>query len=137
MADRFIEISMKLTVTDGDIDDIMCTALEGGVNYWADDCEVVNGEYLGKWAHEHLSKGDTLRFHVMEPFDDDDTEYYDLDEEKFIKGLKMYLQDPDKPYEIVSMDLEDGYYKLDPGMVDADVADMIVQYALFGEIIYG
>lgn len=47
-----------------------------------------------------------------------------------------------KPYNIL-VDAEDsvgcskGVYELDCCMVDATVADMIIQYAIFDDIIYG
>lgn len=47
--------SVELILTDGDIDDIMCCALEGGITYWC-DCAKVVGEYLGKYGHEQISE---------------------------------------------------------------------------------
>ena len=62
--------------------------------------------------------------------------------EKLSSGVKQYLEDEDKPYNIL-VDAEDsvgcskGVYELDCCMVDATVADMIIQYAIFDDVIYG
>ena len=66
----------------------------------------------------------------------------ELNKEKLLSGVKQYLEDEDKPYNIL-VDAEDsvgcskGVYELDCCMVDATVADMIIQYAIFDDVIYG
>ncbi|MBQ8133560.1 MAG: hypothetical protein IJ711_00090 [Lachnospiraceae bacterium] len=140
MADRLITTELSVTVTDQDIDDIMVAALEGGINYWCDEAEVI-GDYLGKYASDQISRGGKLRLHVIEPFDENDSEYYELDLDKFLAGLKAYLAYPDAPYVITAAKphgfREKPAYILDCCLVDAVVADMIIQFGLFGEIIYG
>ena len=127
--------SLDVNVTDEDIDDIVCTALEGGINYWCNEAEV-EGEYLGEYASEQISRGGRLILHDCE-----EDEKYILDREKLINGIKRYVEDPDKPYDILCrQDNTIGCHKgyaLDCCMVDAVVADMIVQYGLFGEIVFG
>ncbi len=53
-----MEITIKKTfnITDEQLDDIMCTALEGGITYWCDEAKVV-GDYLGEYAHEQIARG--------------------------------------------------------------------------------
>lgn len=132
-----IKVEMDVAVSEQDIDDIMATAMEGGINYWCDRAKVV-GDYLGEYSSEQIARGGKLRLHMEEPFDDEETEWYELDKEKFLKGLNMYIKDPDKPYEILYFDCDmDGYLSIDTCQVDATVADMIVQYALFGEVVFG
>lgn len=120
-----IPVTTILRVTEEDIDDIMCSALEGGITYWC-DCAKVIGDYLGEWAHEQIARGGTLRLHDFE----EDKEY-DLDIEKLLHGIH-------KAY-------SDGYYhdygwcnglELDCCQVDASVADCIIQLALFDDVIY-
>jgi hypothetical protein len=120
-------IEKNLKVTQQDIDDIMCAALEGGISYWCGRAEVV-GEYLGEYASEQISRGGTLKLYDCEDMD----EVYELDITKLLNGIK-------KAY-------EGGYYaeyewcdgeKLDTCQVDAEVADVIVQIALFGDVVYG
>lgn len=126
-----LTVKKEIKVTQEDIDDIMVSALEGGICYWCCRAEVV-GDYLGEYASEQISRGGELKLHVFEPFDEDDTEEYTLTREKLLHGIK-------KAY-------EEGYYAdyewcdgktLDCCQVDAEVADVIVQLALFDEWVYG
>lgn len=135
MEDMKIKVEMNVRITQEDIDDIMCTALEGGINYWCRKAEVV-GEYLGEYGSEQISRGGTLKLH-----DSEEDAVYELDKEKLIEGIKMYLEDPEKPYDILesasdSVGCSKGEFVLDFCMVDAVVADMIIQYALFRTIVY-
>ena len=122
-------IRKAIEVTAEDIDDILCGSLEGGNTHWCDRVEVI-GEYLGEYASEQISRGGKLRFHVIEPFDEDDTEWYELDKGKFLIGLQKWLND----YSDVGRVLYKN--KLDCAEIDAGMADSIVQFALFGEEIY-
>lgn len=123
------EVKLQLSITDEDIDDIMAVALEGGINYWCDEAEV-EGDYLGTYANEQISRGGRLLLHDME-----EDEYRILTRESFIDGVVEYLQNP-HPYDI--LDGDDGrFVKIDTCQCDAVVCDMIIQYAIFGEVTYG
>lgn len=84
----------RVVVTEEDVDDIMCSALEGGITYWCDSARVQKDKRVASWGHEQIARGGELKIHVCEPFDDEDTEWYTLNKEKFMKGLEMYLHDP-------------------------------------------
>lgn len=64
------------------------------------------------------------------------------DADKLLDGIKKYCEDAERPYDIMyagvnSVGCSTGEYGLDCCMVDATVADMIIQYAVMGEIVYG
>ena len=121
-----LEITKNLTVTAEDIDDIMCSALEGGITYWCAKATPV-GEYLGEWANEQIARGGEL---VL--YDAEDDEEYVLTREKLLNGICLaYQHDYYKDYDWAV----DG--KIDACNVDAEVSDVIVQLALFGEVVYG
>ncbi len=120
-----VDIDKKVTLSRQDIDDIVCTALEGGVSYWCDYARV-DGEYLGEYASDQVARGGTLLLHDAE----DDLEYA-LELCNFVSGFLMACKDG---YAGEWFD-EDG--NIDCGMVDAEDADVIIQYALFGEVVYG
>ena len=117
------EINVKLTQQD--IDDIMVAALEGGIDYWCFKVEVV-GDYLGEYASEQISRGGMLKLYDIENGDK-----YWLDLEKFLKGFKLWLENDGDEYGAV----ENG--EGDCCNIDAGCADEIVQYALFGELVFG
>ena len=50
-----LKVELKVKVTQQDIDDIVCGALEGGINYWCYKAEVVEDKYLGEYASERLT----------------------------------------------------------------------------------
>ena len=121
-----VKVEIRVELPQQDIDDIMVAALEGGINYWCDEAAVEGGEYLGKYASDQISRGGTLLLH-----DTDEDAYRKLDLEKFLKGFKLWLENGGDEYGAI----EDG--KVDCCNIDADCADAIIQYALFGEVIYG
>ncbi len=123
-----LHCGFNVVVRDEDIDDIMVSALEGGITYWCNRAEVV-GEYLGEYASEQISRGGTLRLYDIEEGD-----YKELTKEKFLKGLRLYLSRPKAGDFLEFVDRE---LRIDPGYVDAEAADCIIQYAIFGDVIYG
>ena len=123
------EVKLQISITDEDIDDIMAGALEGGINYWWDEGKV-DGKYLGEYASEQIARGGQLMLHDME-----EDKNHLLTRESFVDGVVKYLQNP-HPYDII--DGGDGGFKnIDVSQCDAVVCDMIIQYAIFGEVIYG
>ena len=129
-----ITFKQELTVTAEDIDAIVCTALEGGINYWCRKVRPV-GDYLGEYASDQISRGGKLVFTLDEAFDESEKTEYTMTQDDLLRGLKMYLSNPESPYDIT--DYEHGLLVLDPCDIDATVADMIIQYALFNEIVFG
>lgn len=114
-------------LTDENIDDIMCSALEGGVTAsWCCNVSVV-GEYLGEYASEQVSRGGMLTFSMCDPTEADVT----LTKEDFLEGFRKWYEEGGDWYNAVT---EDG---VNTGDIDAGMADAIVQYALFGELVYG
>lgn len=118
-----ITASVTAEVSDQDIDDIMVFALEGGITYWCSKAEVV-GETLGEYASDQISRGGELHL-----YDCESDEVYTLTLDKFLKGLSRYLC---ACYDQITDD-----DCIDPGEIDAERADCIIQYALFNEIVYG
>lgn len=128
-----LEVSFDVLVTDEDIDDIMVSALEGGITYWADMAIVRGEKRVAMWGHEQIARGGELDIHVVEPFDRDNTEWYTLTKEKFLEGLKRWLKVPGT--ELAPLPHGE-CFGIDPGHIDGVAADEIIQYALFGEIVY-
>lgn len=116
----------NLQITDEDIDDIMVSALEGGINYWCENAIVV-GDYLGEFASDQISRGGELKLCTFEDGD------YLLTKESFIKGLKKYLT---SNMGKAALEQKGNQTIVVVGMIDANAADSIIQYALFDELIY-
>lgn len=121
-----ITLQREITMSQDDIDDIVCTALEGGITWWCCKAEVVEDEYYGEYASDQISRGGSLRLYDIET-----EESYLLTLEKLLEGIKAayargYLEH-----------LFDDDGKLDFFQVDGAAADVIVQCALFGEVQFG
>lgn len=122
-----IKAERKVTLTTQDIDDIMVGALEGGINYWCSEAEVIEEKRVADWGHEQIARGGVLVIHDIE----DPSETWELDLEKFLNGFKLWFENGGDEYGAVQ---KDG--TVDCCQIDAACADEIVQYALFGELVF-
>lgn len=122
MEEITIQIPFKI---DGEfVDSVMCSAFEGGINYWCESAKAKDNDYKGaEYASEVISRGGTV---VLKDAEEDET--YEIDLDKFVKGYRKYVQwASEKNREVYT----------DPAYIDAEIADIIVQYAVFDEIVYG
>lgn len=117
-----IELELKAS----DVESIVVNALEGGISYWAGLNntgegweERPAGTHSFDWVVELLLQGKEVEFYDVEDRD----ETWKLTLQKLIKGFELNYKK--RPWD---NDLESG---------DANTYDSIVQYALFGEIVYG
>lgn len=65
---------------------IICSALEGGINYWYDNIKVI-GNYIGDYGHEQISRGGRLLLYDLEG-----EQELLLTKKKFLDGLMKYLK---------------------------------------------
>ena len=108
----------------------MCTALEGGISYWCGQAEQSKEPQKPiKYLHEAISRGGEIKL-----YDAEEDEKYILTLEKFKEGLQRFLRCEDH-HPSHSLGVVQGS-KLDTGNIDATGADLIIQYAIFGKIIY-
>ena len=128
-----VKAEITVTLTPADIEDILVTALEGGIGYWA--CldsrsltflEAPEDEPVSSTATKIMLNGGMLTFIDV---DDHSVEWL-LSMDKLLKGVKMYLE----TYTGIAA-IEDGL--IDTSMIDSDAADAIIQFALFDELVYG
>lgn len=118
-----VQIEKKLS--HNDIDNIMVTAIEGGIGYWAkldntgDNWESrPKGVASSQWCTKLLLEGKGVKFE-----EDEDNTVHFLTLPKLLEGFRLNAMK--RPWD---SDLEQG---------DATTADCIIQYALFGKLIYG
>lgn len=117
-----IKITKTFEVTEKDINDLMVTAFEGGINYWCGHVEIVDNPADKDCASEIIAHGGTLRLHDAET---DDT--WLMKRDNVLNGIKMTLEN--ERFFHSFEDLMENH--------DAFTADSIVQYALFEEIVFG
>lgn len=114
-----IECKINVAITQSMIDDILADALDGGITYWCGEADVV-GDYLGDYTSDQISRGGSIKLRDIE----DENEEWVLNLDKFLAGYRKSIE---KGY--WSGDYERDY--------DSSVADVIVQLALFEEVVYG
>lgn len=108
------------TITDQLIDDTLCTAFEGGITYWAASATPTTWPEGCEYASDALTRGADVAI-----VDSEEQKTYFLTRARMTKGIREYC----KLYKTTPAALDD-----DP--VDASGADVIVQLALFGEVVY-
>ena len=134
MSDIILINGKKIIVTDQDIDDVMTTALDGGITDWCFKTEVL-GESLGEYASEQISRGGLLKLYGIEEVNGESKWW--LNRNKFMAGLTRFLREYGEKHEDFFLREDDGSYTLDSANIDADFADLIIQYAVFGEYTLG
>ena len=125
-----ITLKKKIIVNQEDIDDIMCTALEGGITYWcmsAQSC--MESEWMKKnnieYCSEIISRGGDI---ALTTLDGD----YILTLTSFYRGLQKLIDESGEYY----LEQTNDGYALKTSEIDADIADLIIQYAIFGKLVY-
>lgn len=125
-----ITLKKKVIVNQEDIDDIMCTALEGGITYWCMNAQsCMDSEWMQKnnieYCSEIISHGGDI---ALTTLDGD----YILTLNSFYKGLQMLIDESGEYY----LEQTNDGYALETSEIDADIADLIIQYAIFGKLVY-
>jgi len=113
-------LTVSLPVTSEMISNIFITAIEGGISYW---CEEVNLRQNGNEVTYQKAESFTGQWiATITMVEDDGTAT--ITPEKLAKALAL------RPTEAAQIITDDGCF-------DADSADVLIQCAAFGEIVYG
>jgi hypothetical protein len=121
-------VTIEKEITVFDIENIMVTALESGSHYWVGlenkgDLweQKPKGIPYAIWATKLIIESHEVKLFDIEYTEDDEDWVLTLD--KLLKGIK--LNAIERPFD---SDLEN---------MDADTADCILQFALFGKVVFG
>lgn len=122
-----IVINIPFEIDQEFIDDVMCSALEGGIGYWACIKEVDKSNVTEPYEYlsECVSHGAIIHFGDVEGDEEDSEWKFGIDE--FVKGFTKYINREGHALEPST----------DSCNIDAIHADVIVQLGLFGEVVYG
>ena len=118
-----MKIMIPFEISEDFISDVLCTAFEGGSTYWINDITNKSTEPKSMYFSESVAKGDTI---IIQ--DNEDYKEHTLNAEIFCKGYERYVKYCMKRgWEV--------YY--DTCDIDGEVADMIIQFAIFNDLIFG
>lgn len=118
-------INVPFDVTDRLISDLLCLAFEGGSSYWAEFVEQIvrPGGTETEFNSDALAAGNTLRV------------YYD--DEGNMNSLPLTNEDMAEAIGLAALNRPRVWLDIINDNMDADTGDIILQLALFGEVIYG
>lgn len=136
-------ITTKILVTDQDLADIITIAFYGGLN-WCERAYPKDGHWMGNPGNHILNGG------VIILCDIDGEERYELNKLKLLKGITGLIEEDNWDLSQLGFKNEDAYYVdadntqcvlraghcLETGDIDADIADLIVQYGIFGKQVF-
>lgn len=120
----------RIGLTEEDISDILCACIEGGSNYWV---QIQNEGDEWDEVDKMLPEDHTIEDHIMKLWqeghllhivDVEENSEYTISFKDFIDAIQSVIDDG----------TWDGNDVCD---VDGVVGDCIMQYAAFGEVIYG
>ena len=117
-----IKIETEIEISNEDIIDVLTTALEGGSNYWYnfDDLSMINDDYTLLTDEVIYSALQGINIPVFD-IDDSSNLLGFLSKNTIEQGIKLFIE---------------AGYSFEPDM-DADDADILFQYIVLGDIIYG
>ena len=124
-------INIKREIPDELIEHVLCCAFEGGITYWANNVSCEDNKDMkkvGGWKHEYLTKT-KKKDAVMYIHDTESEEKYPITKKSIIDALQK-MDTPEYKY-TKALD------RILNGQWDAYDADIVVQTACFGEVIYG
>ena len=128
-----IKINVELEFNEAWLESVVCSALEGGIDYWIDDgfqCSEIRNKKAekGMLLVDRIAKGySELLIRDEEDVIKEGT-VWSLNRDTFARGFERYIKWCVNKGTMLCTDSSD---------IDADVADIIVQLGLFNEIIFG
>ena len=112
------------------IEDIIVTMLEGGSNYWISYVDATPPKQKGVptsiWVANIVNRGGIVYVYPTEC----NNKKYALTKPKLLSGIQKFVENHPKRVS------KDGS-KLDGGSFDANDADCILQYSIFGKVVFG
>ena len=118
-----ITLKREMVITNEMIEDLLVGCFEGGSTYWI--TEVVSGDWKGQThASDVVTAGGSMRIFTGETNNAGMPEFWELDLDKMLKGIRKYFE-------------EMGARAVDFENMDAGDNDNVLQFALFGELVYG
>ena len=124
-------INRRIEISDELIEYILCSAFEGGITYWAENISCKDNKDMkkvGGYKSEYLTKT-KKKDAVIYVHESETGEKYPITKKSIIDALQK-MDRPEYNYtKALNRLLNDGW--------DADDADIVVQTACFGEVVYG
>lgn len=143
--------TIQVRITKEDVLDIICSAVNGGIGYWgvisANDEDyseakkhlVEQGANLKDICYEEVFAQILFDGKSLEITDIEKDETYLLSLEKLFIGLRKAIEESYYSHYNWYVPEGDGFgeWQLNCCQIDSEVADIIIQLSLFGEVLFG
>jgi hypothetical protein len=113
-------INVPREITVEDVGYILCGCFEGGSNYWIDKVSV--DDFKGESHASDVPGAGGEVFVFIQGFDEKETAPHTLTLNSILDGLSHYYKNSNNPMAIEDMDAGD--------------YDEVLQYGLFGDVVY-
>lgn len=127
--DNKVSVKKTYDITLEQISTLLETAFEGGINYWCFSAKAYSPATKYKSAYTGFASDvfeyDPHNAYIQLSVDEMEYEQYTLTLENLLKGIEKYLSEHGLAR---NMEIDE---------VDAKGADMIIQYAIFNELVFG
>lgn len=116
---------VEIEITEQQLSDMLCSAFEGGVNYWCSEVSPAVGENRNYTGHlsDAIARGDVTKIAVA---DSEGEDVHTITRDDLINAFGLLSKKVPHQFK----------YWLDDNS-DASTADCWFQLAVFGEVIYG
>ena len=126
-----MSVTIEIPISGELCRDLIVTAIEGGINYWADEAQLLdpNGKRLStsKWLDAEGWPEDGTKVRIHTDGEDEPAEWYEIDLAAIKKGLDLMREKG--AHHFRNLFGETSW--------DAETADAFVQYCIFNEHRYG
>lgn len=120
-AEPMVEVTVKVSLPRQFVDDVVCTAFEGGINYWCSRQVPSEARPEGaEYGSDYISRGGSNTIYVSDDNGGEEDETHVLTLQNFAEGFVKWAINT-----------------ANDNILDAEDADQVIQYALFGEAVYG
>lgn len=128
-------MTINLEISNELINDLLCTALEGGSNYWY---------YLGDVDRTHFIKGETFVDNLTRSFladKDYKLPVYDIESAEEFEDMDklgdVTYDSMQRAFILMAQDYPKTFASATSSNMDADDADVWFQLATMGEVVFG
>lgn len=120
-----MDLHIRVPVMPQLVSDILETAVAGGIDYWLSRITVARNKQL-----------DQIENILVKP-DERDSDFKLIDHPTAVYAIQRLLEGEVEVSETIKQSIYQAVVENDASYIDADGADVIVQVAAFGEIVYG
>ena len=124
---KTVTVTQTVEVSREFLNDVMVTALEGGINYWA----AITGTKT-----EQVEDTEMYASATVVDAEDENAEEFTVTPDKLLEAIQKVIQSDFDLRQDIKKSIISGVLEQDAGYIDAEGADVIFQVAAMGSIVF-